>query len=114
MRKLLASAALALSLSAPMVAMPPAADAQQLGLVNISVLDDSNVEVLSRNNVNVNAAVAAIVQACDLIDVGEANVIVVQALTADGTAIVNDCDQVGDQNLTVTSAGQRQRGGGRS
>ncbi len=115
MRRLFASASLlaATALAAPMAMLPTEVAAQpQTGLVNISVLDDSNNEVLSRNNVNVTAAVQAIVQACDLIDVGEANVLVVQALAADGTAVVSDCDQVGDQNLTLTES-QTQRGGGR-
>jgi hypothetical protein len=111
-RRFIASVAAAAMLSVPMMAMPPTAAAQQLGLVNISILDDSNVEVLSRNNVNVTAAVNAIVQACDLIDVGEANVLVVQALARDGTAVISDCDNVGDQNLTLTES-QTQRGGGR-
>jgi hypothetical protein len=114
MRKLLASAALALSLSAPMVAMPSTAAAQpQTGLVNVSILDDQSGEIISRNNISVAAAVGVIANACDLVDVGEANILVIQALAADGTAVVSDCDQVADQNLTITES-QQQRGGGRN
>lgn len=116
MRKLLASAALALSLSAPMVAMPPAAAAQaQLGLVNLAldvddVLNDNEIAILNGNNVNVGAAIPVIAQVCPAVDVDA--VVGLLALVASGQSTEQRVDCNATQDLVITqSAGPRERGG---
>ncbi len=112
MRRLLASASLfaATALAAPMAALPTEVAAQQAGLVNVDV---GGVRIL--NNANVGVAVAALVQACDLIDATNTSVIVglVSAVAsgqdADGTATTT-CNADGDAIITQAT-GPRERGG---
>jgi hypothetical protein len=106
MRRTLAAFAAAAMLSTPMAAPPSEALAQtgQAGLVNVAV-DNNNICVAC----DVTVAAQAIVQACDLIDVNQAQVLVVEVLTADKNTLTNDCDQIGDQDLTITQATQQQQ-----
>ena len=100
-RRFVATLAAAAVLSTPWAALAPSeALAQQTGLVNVSV-DNNNICALC----DVAAAVQAIAQGCDLVDVNQAQVLVVQALTTNTPVTVSDCDQAtGDQRLAITQA----------
>jgi hypothetical protein len=108
MRKALAALTAAAMLSVPLVAPPPTTQAQpQSGLVNVSV-DDNNICALC----DVGVAVQAIVQACDLVDVNQAQVLVSQTLTSNTPVQDADCDQAGDQALSIEQSTVQQPGGG--
>lgn len=111
MRRLLVSLFAVVTLLTPQAALPPseaAAQVQQDGLVNVAV-DDNNICLLC----NVAAAVQAIVQACDLVDVNQAQVLVLQALSTNAPVQRSDCSQAtGNQNLTIHQVNEQQRGGG--
>ena len=100
-RRFVATLAAAAVLSAPWAALAPSeALAQQTGLVNVSV-DNNNICVAC----DVTVAAQVIAQACDLVDVNQAQVLVVQALSTNQPVTVSDCDQAtGDQRLTITQA----------
>jgi hypothetical protein len=108
MRRTLAALAAAAMLSAPMAAPPSEALAQtgQVGLVNVAV-DNNNICVAC----DVAVAVQAIVQACDLVDVNQAQVLVLQALSSNVPVQVSDCDQdTGNQSLTISQTTEQRQG----
>jgi hypothetical protein len=107
MRRTLAAFAAAAMLSTPMAAPPSEALAQtgQVGLVNVAV-DNNNICVAC----DVTVAAQAIVQACDLIDINQAQVLVLEVLTTDKNTLTTDCDQAGDQDLTITETTQQRQG----
>jgi hypothetical protein len=100
-RRFVATLAAAAVLSAPWAALAPSeALAQQTGLVNVSV-DNNDICVAC----DVTVAAQAIVQACDLIDVNQAQVLVVQVLTTNVPVQESDCSQrAGDQRLEIRQA----------
>jgi hypothetical protein len=109
MRRTLAALAAAVMLSTPTAALPPteALAQPQIGLVNV-LLDENNICAAC----DVAVAVQAIIQACDLIDVNQAQVLVVQVLSTNAPVQQTDCSQAtGDQTLTITQQTTQQQGG---
>jgi hypothetical protein len=96
----LATAALSVGLVAA-----PAAQAQPVitgGLVNVTVVDVIDGDVLSNNNVGVGVAAGIAANVCDAVDANAAVLGVVRDRSTDRTQCTSEA---GDQQVTITQGG---------
>jgi hypothetical protein len=84
-------------------------DAQQAGLVNVTVTDITVGDVLSENNVSVAAAANVVAQVCPNVNVGQIGVLAAQAL-AQGTTQTTTCQATGDTIAIAPSTSNPPRG----